>query len=402
MRAYRTSQGNWQLNFSEHGKQKTLYLGKSFTASAADRVARIVTEIIACRDCGDALPADVLRRVGALPQRVRESLERFGLVVGQYDQTLSELFQRFIKTKAHKKPKTIKHYNQWFRRLSGFFGAETKVSSIQRSDVERFADFCIDVLSPCTVFRGLGTCRIIFRYAVELGIISRNPFSQVRRGQRTNEFRQYYVERETINKVLTACENDFERLIIVLARFGGLRIPSEIRHLRYGDFTDTVIKIHQDTKTGAREVPLFREIKEVFRRLSGTPGDLIFSGNLVKEWGQWQMLACTIERVGLTRWPKFFVNCRSSCITDLSEMGYSEKTLDSIFGNSTEVRKVHYIQFQKEKEYKKVLADNAAIVEILCENGGSFEMDKKSISLREILVLRDMLVSRSGSEKNSL
>jgi hypothetical protein len=83
-------------------------------------------------------------------------------------------------------------------------------------------------------------------------------------------------------------------------------------------------------------------------------------------------------------------------------MGYSEKTLDSIFGNSTEVRKAHYIQFQKEKEYKKVLADNAAIVEILCENGGSFEMDKKPISLREILVLRDILVSRSGSEKNSL
>jgi hypothetical protein len=167
MRAYRTSQGNWQLNFSEHGKQKTLYLGKSFTASAADRVARIVTEIIACRDCGDALPADVLCRVGALPQRVRESLERFGLVVGQYDQTLSELLQRFIRTKAHKKPKTIKPDNQWFHRLSGFFGAETKVSSIQRSEAERFADFCIDVLSLCTVFRGLGTCRIIFRYAVE-------------------------------------------------------------------------------------------------------------------------------------------------------------------------------------------------------------------------------------------
>ena len=226
----------------------------------------------------------------------------------------------------------------------------------------------------------------------------------VRRGQRTNDERQYYVERSIINEVLSGCTDDFERLIIVLARYGGLRIPSEIRKLRYGDFTDTLIKIHKDTKTGARDVPLFREVKEVFGRLpsNGSPNDLIFSGILLKDWGPWTILANIIERIGLTRWPKLFVNLRSSCITDLADMGYSEKTLDAIFGNSTEVRKAHYIQLQKEKEYKKVLADNEAIVNLLCQNGGTFDNTEKDIPLHEILVLRDLLVSRFPLEKTKV
>jgi hypothetical protein len=293
----------------------------------------------------------------------------------------------------------VLHYRRWYGRLSRFFGEQAKVSSVTKETAGDFADFCEDALAPCTVYRGLGTCRELFSFAASLGVISGNSFLGIRRGQRTNEERQYYVERSIINQVLSGCTDDLERLIIVLARYGGLRIPSEIRKLRYGDFTETLIKIHKDTKTGARDVPLFREVKEIFGRLSGSPNDLIFSGFLTKDWGAWTMLADTIERIGLTRWPKLFVNLRSSCITDLAGMGYSEKTLDAIFGNSTEVRKSHYIQLQKEKEYKKVLADNESIVKLLCQNGGTFESEEKEIPLHEILALRDLLVSRFPLEK---
>jgi site-specific recombinase XerD len=399
MRAYKTSQGNWQLNFSENGIQKTLYLGTKFTAASSERVARLVTEIIACRDRGDSLPVDLLYRINELSPRVRHSLERFGLVTNRFGMTLKELFESHEKTKERRKKKTILHYRRWYRRLSQFFGSDTKVSSITKDEAIKFADYSEDILSPCTVYRGLGSCRTIFSYAVELGVILSDPFATIYRGERTNEVRQYYVDRPTIDKVLSACTDDFERLVVVLARYGGLRIPSEIRKLRFGDFTDTLIKIHKDTKTGARDVPLFREVKEIFSRLSGESDDLVFSGMLLKDWGAWTMLANTIEKAGLTRWPKLYVNLRSSCITDLCDFGYSEKTLDAIFGNSTEVRKSHYIQLQKEKEYKKVLADNASVVDLLCRNGGTFENTEKDISLREILELRDLLVSRFGAGK---
>jgi hypothetical protein len=399
MRAYQTGQGNWQLNFSRSGQQKTLYLGKKFTASAADRVARVVTEIIACRDRGDKLPVDLLYRIGEFSPRIRVSFERLGLVTNQFDMTLEELFKRHEKTKERRNMKTILHYRGWYQHLLQFFGSDTKVSFITKEEAEKFADYCEDTLASCTVHRGLGTCRNIFSYAVSLKVIFSDPFLSVRRGQCTNDDRHFYVDRQTIDVVLSACTNDFERLVIVLARYGGLRIPSEISKLRYRDFTETLIRIHKETKTGERDVPLFREVREIFGRLSGDPEDLIFSGSLSKTSGPWLMLGNTIERAGITRWSKLFVNLRSSCITDLCDLGYSEKTLDAIFGNSTKVRKAHYIQLQKEKEYKKVLADNEAIVKLLCKNGGSFERDKKEIPLHEILALRDLLVSRFPIEK---
>jgi integrase len=345
------------------------------------------------------LPPDLLRRIRELPPRIRESLERFGLVSDQFDLTLQRLCKRYQETKTNCKEKTVRHYCQWSNRLYEFFGKDAKVSVVTKKEAEKFLDCISDHLSPCTVFRGTITCRAIFRYAVGLGTIFSSPFEGVRRGQRTNESRQFYVSRDMIDKVLSACADDRERLVVVLARYGGLRIPSEIERLTFGDFTETRFHIHEDTKTGAREVPLFHEIREVFERLSGSSSERIFTGKLSKSWGAWTMLADILERVGLDRWPKLFVNLRSSSITDLVKLGYDERTLDAIFGNSAEVRKAHYIQLQKDKEYKKVLEDNAAIVEFLRKNGGTFEMGKKEISLRDILDFRDLLVSRFESEK---
>ncbi|MDR2757578.1 MAG: hypothetical protein LBC20_17960 [Planctomycetaceae bacterium] len=70
-----------------------MYLSKHFTASAAERASRIVTEIIACRDRCDSLPVDLLYRISDLSSRVRDSLERFGM-------TLKELFECHEKTKT--------------------------------------------------------------------------------------------------------------------------------------------------------------------------------------------------------------------------------------------------------------------------------------------------------------
>jgi integrase len=43
------------------------------------------------------------------------------------------------------------------------------------------------------------------------------------------------VTREEAQKVLDACPNAEWRLIFALTHFGGLRIPSELMQLRWGD-----------------------------------------------------------------------------------------------------------------------------------------------------------------------
>jgi hypothetical protein len=216
-----------------------------------------------------------------------------------------------------------------------------------------------------------------------------------------NLSRQVYVDREMIERVMEHCRDDYDRLLLALARFGGLRILSEIRHLRFCDFTGQVIQIHRDTKTGAREVPLFGEIRAIVARIQAdlgenfSPAAIIF-GNL----GNFRCrILAAIAASGVERWVKLFVNLRSSCITDMVEHGYTEKTLDSIFGNSAAVRSLHYVQFRKEKEYAKVLADDARMIQDSCA-----DHPQRALSLMEadeLLVLRDLLVSRFGTGKKA-
>jgi hypothetical protein len=111
----------------------------------------------------------------------------------------------------------------------------------------------------------------------------------------------------------------------------------------------------------------------------------------------------TIRRAGVEVWEKLFVNLQSSCITDMAERGYSEKTLDSMFGNSAKVQCLHYVQFRKDREYAKVLADEERLSkpvvsqdELLLRLVGA-----AGENLGEILALRDLLVSRFGAGKKA-
>jgi hypothetical protein len=362
MQAYKTSQGNWQLNFCEGGIQKTLYLGRRFTAVSADRVARIITEILAHRNRGDSLSVDLRRKIESLPVRIRRGIERFGLVSDLGDHTLSDLLLSFYDSKKHFKKGTLLKYESYGNLLVKYFGGDHRLSGIQSVDCERFRSHCLERFSVCTVSRGIRGCRSIFRHAVDLEWLLKNPFAKVRGGVEVNLERQHYIERQVVRRVMDFCENDSDRLILALARFGGFRIPSEIQDLRFGDFAGNVIKIHKDTKTGAREVPLFSEIKSAFDRLTANkkvdPAAFVFVSGLS---GYRCRILMAIRRSGFEVWEKLFVNLRSSCITDLAERGYSEKTLDAIFGNSSQIRSLHYIQFRKEREYLRVLQDDDSL-----------------------------------------
>ena len=187
----------------------------------------------------------------------------------------------------------------------------------------------------------------------------------------------------------------------MVCRFVALRIPSEVQHLRFCDFVDNEIRIHPATKTGARAVPLFGEVREIFERIlvnlgkNFVPSDLVF----VNLGNFWRRVVVAIAVAGVEKWVKLFVNLRSSCITDMVERRYSEKMLDAMFGNSAPVRSRHYIQFRKDKEYSRALEDNARMLKMLRE--GTVENVFSVQEIDELLLFRDLLVNRFGTGKRA-
>ena len=83
-----------------------------------------------------------------------------------------------------------------------------------------------------------------------------NPFSDLKGTAGANRDRDYFVSLEEIDKVINACPDAEWRLIVALARFGGIRIPSELITLQWSDINweEDKITIHSE-KTASHLLP---------------------------------------------------------------------------------------------------------------------------------------------------
>jgi hypothetical protein len=329
-----------------------------------------------------------------------QRFERHGLILNRSSSaTLGDLFALHEPTIADRAEATQDCYALWYRRMKEFFGKQKRLEDITKGDAERFRSWCLSERSPrlavTTFARGVKTCRTIFQFGVDSELIIRNPFYKVRGGSDVNLLRQGYVERSRVLRIVEACRTDEDRFALLLARFAGLRIPNEIRPMRFGDFKEDRFIVNPETKTGRREVPFFFELHQVFERLKQgrSKEDYVFSRSYIRHGNYRHRILSAIVRSGEKKWEKLFINLRSSCITDFVMLGCNDKTLDSIFGNSSFARFRHYVQFLKDYEIDRLLRDNFAIVETLKAHGGQCD------NIREIeLCTRNILAENSHKE----
>ncbi len=213
-------------------------------------------------------------------------------------------------------------------------------------------------LSENSIRRQIGIVRQFFNSAVDAEIIEGNPF----RGQpvsiRPNPTRFYFIKTEIALQVLDACPDVQWRLIFGLARWGGLRCPSEVLRLKWEDidFENNRFKVHASktehhTNKGIRVVPLFSELKPLFQDCldSAREGDVYCITRYRKGSNLCPQMIRIVKRAGLEPWPKIFQNLRSTRETELfkSKKG-SLKAVCSWIGNSPAVAMSHYAQVTEE------------------------------------------------------
>ncbi len=101
-------------------------------------------------------------------------------------------------------------------------------------------------------------------------LIDENPFDGVKAAATGIKDRQRFVTRDEIARVLAACPDHHWRAIVALARYGGLRCPSEVLSLRWQDVDwDAGRIVVQSPKTehhagkASRTIPLFPELRPI-------------------------------------------------------------------------------------------------------------------------------------------
>lgn len=158
-------------------------------------------------------------------------------------------------------------YEAPFKSLRKWFGDSQPMRSITKGDARAWRTAIAKGKAENTTRKWTAKVKTLFNSAIEDELIDVSPFNGLASGLVRIRARDYFITIEEAAKVLEACPSLEWRLIFALARFGGLRCPSEVLALRWGDILwDKERFIVHSAKTEHHEghetrvVPLFPEL----------------------------------------------------------------------------------------------------------------------------------------------
>jgi len=374
---------NIQLSPGEDERRPKIHLGAVTGRQAQSALSHIET-LLKCRKTGDVMPTATQEWLNGIPDGLRSRLEKLALVEirAKNRWTVAAWVADYIARRPDVKEGTRRKWRDVQGKLAAFFRNDT-IGDVTIQHAKAFRVYLQTTvgLSENTLRRHIGIARQFFNAAIEAEIIVKNPFRGQSVSLRANEARFYYVNPETAQAVLEACPDAAWRLLFGLARYGGLRCPSEVLRLKWQDvdfakerFTVHSSKTEHHADGGIRTVPMFPELKPLFRDAFEQAKDgAVYCIDRYK--GQWSNvgvhMARIIKHAGVNVWPKLFQNCRSTRETELFKLtGGNIKAVCKWLGNSPAVAMAHYAQVteadmqQAAKKAVMIDAENALEKEV--------------------------------------
>ena len=239
---------------------------------------------------------------------------------------------------ANMKPSTRKNMQRCADFLIDHFGSNRQLHTISIGDADDFRQWLMHKQSQAetTASEICRKSKTLFKKACDKRWMETNPFGEMKDWVNTNDERQYFVKKATINRVLKHCEPEWQ-LIIALARYGGLRCPSEVLGLRWQwinfeeeRFTVWAPKTERYVRKKFRTVPMFFELAPFFREAwerAETGAEYVVTVHRATKNALRSGFEKRLARAGVAAWPRLFQNLRSTRQSELCDMGFPEHTV---------------------------------------------------------------------------
>jgi len=238
--------------------------------------------------------------------------------------------------------------------LVAHFGADRPLDTITPGDADESQVFLKGKgLSEATIRRRCGAAKQFFKAAVRKGLLPSNSFADLKAANLANPARAFYVDGDTARKVVAACPDAQWRLIFTLCRFGGLRCPSEVLGLTWGDihwaenqFTVRSPKTAHHVGHESRQVPIVPELLPFLREgfEAAEPGAEYVITRYRRSNAK---LSTQLRRIlwgaSIDPWPRLFQNLRASFATDLAAR-YPGHLCERWLGHTPQIAAKHYWQ----------------------------------------------------------
>jgi len=346
--------GRKLIQINEMPSRPKVRLGK-VSDKVAQSVCVKIEAMLAAKASGQSLDHETAAWLGKVDRKLHGRLVGLGLAMAREEAqpaTLSQVLDRYIKGRSKIKPNTLRNYETSKRLLEEHFGKDRLIGSIHAGHAHDYREWLVGKYAPATVAREIKRAKQFWGYAKDSRYSPENPFSKIKAGSQKNTSRKHFVPQEMIETVLEACPNSEWRLIVAMARYGGLRMPSELASLTWdridwdnGWFTVSVPKKEHLDGHGERRVPIFPELRpHLERAYDDAPEGSVrvapraLNGNVNLRTGLQKIL----RKAGVAQWPKLFQNLRASRETELMRE-HPAHVVHAWLGNSREVAEDHYL-----------------------------------------------------------
>lgn len=333
-------------------KRTTIRLGK-VSKSIAENIRMHIDNLITLAVSGQPLPTQTAVWLRDLPDAMYLKLSNKGLVAPRSNVAptlLGEWFDKYIVSRKDLKPRSITNVQQCRRVMVKHFGATKDIATITHTDAKNFVRAM--PYAKSTISTHIKRAKQVFADAVGDKIIAENPFKGIKAGAQVNPSRMRFIESDAIKRVIDNCPDREWRLIFAMARIGGVRVPSEIRSLRWsdvrwdkGEMTIHSPKTEHHEGREHRVIPIFDELApylmDCFEHSTGDDRVITTKTDNLRTRAR-----KIIKRAGLTPWPKLFQNLRASRETELVETVPLHVACAWI-GNTADIAAKHYLMIRK-------------------------------------------------------
>ncbi|MDX1964325.1 MAG: site-specific integrase [Pirellulales bacterium] len=336
---------------NQGGRRSTLRLGKMPKANAKQALTHIES-LIGAKQSGTTIPAVTAAWLKDVGSQLRGKLAAHDLVPGLKSAKLDDYLTAEIAARRDYSANTTRNAKMFQAAIVGYFGNCDLREITESSAADWKQSMVNNEYSPATISKWIVLARQWFKVALRKKLVDENPFADAKAGSQSNSQRLVFVDRATIQKVIDACPNTEWRLMLALSRYGALRVPSELRNLKWTDVNWEANTLTFDSQKTAkcgkpyRTIPLFPELRpyldEAYEQAS--EGALFVFGDELRLGSDAVVrmrILKLLRRIGIQPWPRITHNLRASRIMELSDH-FPQAVVAEWCGNSEAISQLHY------------------------------------------------------------
>ena len=351
------------------GKRNRVRLG-IVSHDTAEECRRQIEKLIESRSTNQAPSLPTLTWLNGLSDVIHERLARFGLceprVPVDAAPTLGEWLTKYLdQRKSELKPGSLQRLSQTADHLRAFFGNETRLDELTPNGAADWRAALLAEKKPArrgeklksgeeqkplrceaTARNYTRDAKTIFNAAVDRELIAKNPFAKLKSSVLAAN-RTRYVSPEESQAILEAAPNAHPwRLLFGLARFAGLRTPSETHRLTWADvdWERRRLSVYAPKTDSNRIVPITADLFPILQAaFDAAPEGTV---NIVQLGSHRSNLHRGLEKIilraGLVPWDDLFQTLRSCAETDFARK-YPQHEVSRWIGHSIAVSEKHYL-----------------------------------------------------------